>query len=173
MKIYKAFQQLIEWIVFILFLFLVTIVLLQIVCRFLHIPQTWIDEISKFTFVWLTYLGGCITVSRGMNITFDLFLEGAKGQKFKVLFTIVNVFCLIFLIAGFVLTAKSSWLNRGQKSPMTGLNMALVNAAMPIGFLLMIFAQIAYYFRRLKNRPQEEKEEEERLAAEAKGGDLA
>ena len=170
MKIYDALRKLIEWFVFLLFAFLVVIVLLQIFCRLTHISQTWIDEISKFVFVWLTYIGGCLTVGRGMNITFDLVLEGAKGQKFKVLFTVVNVICLIFLVAGFILTAQSSWINRIQKSPMTGLNMGMVNMAMPIGFFLMIVAQIAYYFRRLKKRPQEEKEEAERLAAEQKGG---
>ena len=86
MKAYDVIQKIIHTIVFILFAFLTTIVLIQIICRLFHISQTWIDEISKFTFVWLTYIGGCITVSRGMNITFDLILEGAKGKKFTVLY---------------------------------------------------------------------------------------
>ncbi len=159
MKAYDVIQKIIHTIVFILFAFLTTIVLIQIICRLFHISQTWIDEISKFTFVWLTYIGGCITVSRGMNITFDLILEGAKGKKFTVLFTAVNIICLIFSVTVVVLTTQSAWLNRIQKSPMTGLNMGLVNAAIPIGFFLMIFGQVGYWRRRLKERPEEEARE--------------
>ena len=160
MKMYDKITKVIHWFVFLLFAFLTTIVLLQILCRMLHIPQTWIDEISKFTFVWLTYIGGCITVSHGMNITFDLVLEGAKGKKFTVLFSVVNIICLIFIATVVILTVQSSWLNRIQKSPMTGLNMGLVNSAIPIGFCLMIFGQLSYWRRRLKERPAEEAAEE-------------
>ena len=166
MKVYEIIKKAIHCIVFVLFAFLCTIVLIQIICRMLHISQTWIDEISKFTFVWLTYLGGCITVSRGMNITFDLVLEGAKGKKFTVLFIIVNVICLIFTATVMVLTTQSAWLNRIQKSPMTGLNLGLVNAAIPIGFFFMIFSQISYCRRRLAGRQAEEEAEAQKKAGE-------
>ena len=47
MKMYDKITKVIHWFVFLLFAFLTTIVLLQILCRMLHIPQTWIDEISQ------------------------------------------------------------------------------------------------------------------------------
>ena len=130
--------------------------LIQVFTRTFHMSQTWIDEISKFVFVWLTYLGGSVTVSRGMNITFDLILESVKGKTFKILFTLVNICTLIFLVAMLVLGSQNAWANRVQTSTMTNVNMGLMNLAIPIGCVLMIGAQIEYYFRTLKEREEED-----------------
>ena len=171
MKVLSALRKVIDAIVALLFGVLVTLVLIQVVTRFFHMSQTWIDEISKFVFVWLTYIGGAITVRLGMNITFDLVLEGAKGKKFTVLFTIVNLFCLVFLGSMAYLGATNAWANRVQLSTMTHVNMGLMNLAIPIGCVLMIISQFEYYFRRLKERPAEEAAEAAAKAAlDAKEG---
>ena len=91
-----------------------------------------------------------------MNITFDLILESVKGKTFKILFTLVNICTLIFLVAMLVLGSQNAWANRVQTSTMTNVNMGLMNLAIPIGCILMIGAQIEYYFRTLKEREEEE-----------------
>jgi len=156
MKAVKVVRKIADCLIVALFAALVVLVLIQVFTRSFHMSQTWIDEISKFVFVWLTYLGGSITVSRGMNITFDLILESVKGKTFKVLFTLVNICTLIFLAAMFILGTQNAWANRVQSSTMTGINMGLMNMAIPVGCALMIGAQIEYYFRTLKERKEEE-----------------
>ena len=156
MKAVKVIRKIADALIVALFAALVALVLIQVFTRTMHMSQTWIDEISKFVFVWLTYLGGSVTVSRGMNITFDLILEGVKGKTFKILFTLVNICTLIFLAAMLVLGSQNAWANRVQTSTMTNVNMGLMNLAIPIGCILMIGAQIEYYFRTLKEREEEE-----------------
>ena len=156
MKAVKLIRKVADALIVVLFAALVVLVLIQVFTRTFHMSQTWIDEISKFVFVWLTYLGGSVTVSRGMNITFDLILESVKGKTFKVLFTLVNICTLIFLVAMLVLGSQNAWANRVQTSTMTNVNMGLMNLAIPIGCVLMIGAQIEYYFRTLKEREEEE-----------------
>ena len=156
MKAVKVVRKIADALIVALFAALVVLVLIQVVTRTMHMSQTWIDEISKFVFVWLTYLGGSVTVSRGMNITFDLILEGVKGKTFKILFTLVNICTLVFLVAMLVLGSQNAWANRVQTSTMTNVNMGLMNLAIPIGCVLMIGAQIEYYFRVLKEREEEE-----------------
>ena len=158
MKALKILRKATDAIVAVLFSVLVALVLIQVFTRALHIPQTWIDEISKFVFVWVTYLGGAITVRKGANITFDLLLEGTKGKSYKILFTFVNIVCIIFLAAMAVLGSQAAWANRVQLSTMTRVNMGLMNMAIPIGCVLMIIAQIEYYFRTLKEKEKEERE---------------
>lgn len=158
MKALKILRKATDAIVAVLFSVLVALVLIQVFTRALHIPQTWIDEISKFVFVWVTYLGGAITVRKGANITFDLLLEGTKGKGYKILFTFVNIVCIIFLAAMAVLGSQAAWANRVQLSTMTRVNMGLMNMAIPIGCVLMIIAQIEYYFRTLKEKEKEERE---------------
>lgn len=156
MKAVKLIRKVADALIVALFAALVVLVLIQVFTRTFHMSQTWIDEISKFVFVWLTYLGGSVTVSRGMNITFDLILEGVKGKTFKILFTLVNICTLVFLVAMLVLGSQNAWANRVQTSTMTNVNMGLMNLAIPIGCVLMIGAQIEYYFRVLKEREEEE-----------------
>ena len=156
MKAVKVVRKIADALIVALFAALVVLVLIQVFTRTMHMSQTWIDEISKFVFVWLTYLGGSVTVSRGMNITFDLILESVKGKTFKILFTLVNICTLIFLVAMLVLGSQNAWANRVQTSTMTNVNMGLMNLAIPIGCILMIGAQIEYYFRTLKEREKEE-----------------
>ena len=156
MKALEVLRKITDALVALLFAVLVVLVLIQVFTRMLHMSQTWIDEISKFVFVWVTYLGGAITVRKGANITFDLILEGVHGTTYKVLFTFVNIVCIIFLAAMAVLGTQAAWANRVQLSTMTRVNMGLMNAAIPIGCVLMIIAQIEYYFSTMKTKKEEE-----------------
>ena len=156
MKALTILRKVTDAIVAILFAVLVTLVLIQVFTRMFHMSQTWIDEISKFVFVWVTYLGGAITVRKGANITFDLVLEGVHGKTYKILFTFVNIVCVIFLAAMAVLSSQAAWANRVQLSTMTRVNMGLMNMAIPIGCVLMIIAQVEYYFSTLKKKKEEE-----------------
>ena len=156
MKALEILRKITDAIVAILFAVLVTLVLIQVFTRMFHMSQTCIDEISKFVFVWVTYLGGAITVRKGANITFDLVLEGVHGKTYKILFTFVNIVCVIFLAAMAVLGSQAAWANRVQLSTMTRVNMGLMNMAIPIGCVLMIIAQVEYYFSTLKKKKEEE-----------------
>lgn len=169
MKLFRGINKAADALVVILFAALVSLVLLQVITRMFHLSQVWIDEISKFVFVWTTYIGGSITVRRGMNITFDLILDSRKGKSYKILFFIVNALCVLFMAAIFFLGLRNAYANRVQYSTMTRLNMGLVNLAIPIGFLLMIGSQIEYYFRRLREHEEEEKAEPEKK----NGGEVA
>lgn len=156
MKALEILRKITDAIVAILFAVLVILVLIQVFTRMLHMSQTWIDEISKFVFVWVTYLGGAITVRKGANITFDLVLEGVHGKTYKILFTFVNIVCIVFLIAMAVLGTQAAWANRVQLSTMTRVNMGLMNMAIPIGCVLMVIAQVEYYFSTMKKKRDEE-----------------
>lgn len=158
MKALTVLRKITDAIVGILFAVLVVLVLVQVTTRFLNMSQTWIDETSKFVFVWLTYLGGAITVRKGANITFDLILDGVKGKTYKALFTFVNLVCIVFLVAMAILGSQAAWANRVQMSTMTRVNMGLMNMAIPIGCVLMVIAQIEYYFSTLKKKEEEEGE---------------
>lgn len=158
MKVLTGLRKATEAIVALLFAVLVTLVLIQVVTRMLHMSQTWIDEISKFVFVWLTYLGGAITVRKGANVCFDLILEGTKGKAYKVLFLLVNIITIVFMAAVCYLGTMQAWENRVQVSSMTRTNMGLMNAAIPIGFALMIIAQVEYYFTHVKEKAKEAEE---------------
>ena len=133
-----------------LFIMLVVVVFIQVLCRVMGISFPYADEMSRYTFVWLIYLGGTITIRKGMNITFDVVLDALPKRAWKVVFTIVNLASCAFLLMAVVLGANLAWVNRVQNSSVLKLNMGVVMLAIPLGGLLMFFEQISYYLRKMK-----------------------
>ena len=133
-----------------LFSMLVVIVFVQVVCRVIKVSFPYADELSRYTFVWLIYLGGTITIRNGMNITFDVILDALPKNAWKIVFTIVNVISCTFLAMAVVLGANLAWVNRVQVSSVVKLNMGAVMLAIPLGGLLMFCEQISYYLRKMK-----------------------
>lgn len=157
-------RKLTDIVVTALFIMLVVVVFVQVVCRVLGISFPYADELSRYTFVWLIYMGGTITIRKGMNITFDVVLDALPKRAWKVVFTIVNLVSCAFLAMGVVLGANLAWVNRGQNSSVIKLNMGAVMLAIPLGCLLMFFEQISYYLRKMK----EANAQAEALEGEAK-----
>ncbi|MCG8484362.1 MAG: TRAP transporter small permease [Clostridia bacterium] len=137
------------------FISLILLVFAQVIFRFVfHNSQPWIDELSRFLFVWIIYLGGTITIRKGINITFDLLIDSLTSKTWMVVFTIVNILCIFFLLLIVVLGFNISFINRVQASSLLGLNMGIVTLAIPIGGILMIVSQIEYYLTTLKKRKE-------------------
>lgn len=157
----KATRKLTNFIVTFLFIALVVIVFVQVFCRVTGISFPYADELSRYTFVWLIYMGGSITIRNGMNIAFDAILDSLPKRIWKIVFTLVNVICCLFLAMAVVLGGELAWVNRVQHSSVMNLNMGAVMLAIPLGCLLMFFEQISYYLRKMK----EERDREELEAA--------
>ena len=83
----KVIRTITNTVVVILFAIVVVVVSAQVFSRFvIHLSIRWADELSRFAFVWLIYIGGAVTIRDGRNVCFDLFLDSLKGKKWKVMF---------------------------------------------------------------------------------------
>ncbi len=155
MKGMQLIKKVTDGLVVTFFISLILLVFAQVIFRFVfHNSQPWIDELSRFLFVWIIYLGGTITIRKGINITFDLLIDSLTSKTWMVVFTIVNILCIFFLLLIVVLGFNISFINRVQASSLLGLNMGIVTLAIPIGGILMIVSQIEYYLTTLKKRKE-------------------
>lgn len=155
MKSMQFIKKVTDGLVVTFFVSLILLVFAQVIFRFVfHNSQPWIDEVSRFLFIWIIYLGGTITIRKGINITFDLLIDSLTSKTWMVVFTIVNIICISFLLLIVVLGFNISLINRVQASSLLGLNMGIVTLAIPIGGILMIVSQIEYYLTTLKKRKE-------------------
>lgn len=155
MKSMQFIKKVTDGLVVTFFVSLILLVFAQVIFRFVfHNSQPWIDEVSRFLFIWIIYLGGTITIRKGINITFDLLIDSLTSKTWMVVFTIVNIICISFLLLIVVLGFNISFINRIQASSLLGLNMGIVTLAIPIGGILMIVSQIEYYLTTLKKRKE-------------------
>lgn len=97
-KILDVTRKITNIIVTFLFMVVVAVVFAQVVARYVAGSSIrWADELARFAFVWLVYLGGSITIREGRNVCFDLLLEACKGKNWKVMFTVVCAASAVFL----------------------------------------------------------------------------
>lgn len=152
-QILDSIRKITNFIVVFLFAVVVAVVFAQVVARYaVGSSIRWADELSRYAFVWLVYLGGTITIREGRNVCFDLILESAHGKKFKALFTVVNIASAAFLVFMIYLGLFVSQSMMTESSPIMKWPMEIVTAAIPIGGLLMFFEQISHYIEHITDK---------------------
>jgi len=137
-----------------IFLLLTLDVTLQVFARAVGISMPWTEEVARFLFIWLVFLGGYLTIRKGINIAFDLILSMLPKKGWTILFTLINIISCGFLVLLGILGSQLVQLTMSQLSPILKFPMGIVYLAIPIGAAVMILAQIEYYFTTLKKRKE-------------------
>lgn len=155
-KVLDATRKTTNFIVVLLFTVVVAVVFAQVIARYVvGFSIGWADELARYAFVWLVYIGGTTTIRDGRNVCFDLILESCHGKTWKVMFTLVNIASALFLIFMIYLGILVSHTHMIARSPIMHWPMAFVTAAIPLGGLLMFFEQISYYIQHINNKKPE------------------
>ncbi len=142
-----------NFIVVFLFTVVVVVVFTQVIARYVvGSSLKWADELSRYAFVWLVYLGGTTTIREGKNVCFDLLLDSLRGKKYKIMFTFVNLASVVFLVFMIYLGIFVSKSMMIESSPIMRWPMAVVTSVIPIGGVLMFFEQISYYLEHLNDK---------------------
>ncbi|KJS86088.1 MAG: hypothetical protein JM58_07430 [Peptococcaceae bacterium BICA1-8] len=140
----KAISDKLFYFVKILTLIVITVMtlsaFLQVIFRYvLEYPLIWTEEIARFMFVWLTFLGSAAAVRTKNHIAMDLLVNKfpKKMQKSVNLLALAIFlgFCVLLVKQGIFLTT----INMGQTSDALGVPMGFPYLAIPIGSALMAF----------------------------------
>lgn len=91
-KILKA----VECLAAILMASIAVMILIQVVSRALRIGLQWPDEMSRFAYVALVFLGNIVAVSQKKNITITLVLDYLPGAGRKVFDVAIDILTLLF-----------------------------------------------------------------------------
>lgn len=128
--------------VILIFSFFVVATFCQVVLRYIFSDSLgWVDEASRYAFIWMVFLAAAIGARRGTHMAITL-LEEVLGQRSKKpLLVLADVALIAF--AGLV-----GWggvelmgLNWTSLSPATGIPIAWVQAILPaFGLLTVLFA---------------------------------
>jgi TRAP-type C4-dicarboxylate transport system permease small subunit len=118
------------------------LIFLQILFRYLlNMPLAWTEEISRYCYVWLIYLGASYAVKKRRHLKVDAVLLLFKARGRFVLMTISNLlfmlFCVVIAYYGTDIVYMMQFV-RVQESPAVGIPMSVVYAAVPVGTVLMI-----------------------------------
>ncbi len=156
MKIVSFIDKHLEEVLCAVLLAVMTIVIfLQIVLRLLGLPLSWTEEIGRYMFIWLIYIGCASAIRKRKHISVELLDLFLKERGKFVLNIISNV---VFLIFAVILTYYSfSVVQRvsTQLSPAIRMPMSIPYSSVLVGGALMVVRLIQDTIARFKERKKE------------------
>ncbi len=97
----------------------------------------WVEEVSRYLMIWLTFLGAGLVLRYGGHIGIDTLQERLPGLA-PALRATIFVLLLAFFAAMAWLGGRYALLTWGQTTPVLQIPIGVVYLAMPIGFGLLI-----------------------------------
>ena len=124
-------------------LFMVVIALVipyEVIGRYVFQKMSmWSGEVSTYSLVWASMLGGAVGLKKGYMIRMTTVLESVPEKVVKFLKFLSYICALIFFGTMFGYGLFQTLYNVRQTSPAIGLVMSYPYAALPTGFFIMFF----------------------------------
>jgi TRAP-type C4-dicarboxylate transport system permease small subunit len=119
--------------------------MLQIICRVTGLDVSWNEELARYLFVWLIYIGCAYAVKKRKHIRLEILLL-LPGRRGNLIFNMISnllfmLFAIIILYEALPLLYKMHFV-RKQFSPAMRLPMSVAFASVATGFLLTCFRLI-------------------------------
>lgn len=150
MKIVRWLDAHIEEVLLVLFSsIMVAVIFLQVVMRQFGNSLSWSEELARYCFIWMTYMGISYGVKKHRHVKVDAIMV-ILSQKGKVILNIISNlffvgFAIFIIIYGFDIA--NQLLAFGQKSAANQIPMGLVYMATPIGMSLTLIRLIQNLYK--------------------------
>lgn len=94
-KFIQMLEKLEEIILVTMFIAMVLIIFIQVIMRYaFNSSLSWSEELGKFLFVWLSWLGISIGAKRGEHIKITMFLEKLSEKKLHIINIVSEIIVL-------------------------------------------------------------------------------
>lgn len=130
---------------------MVFVTLAQVIFRYLvGAPLPWSEELSRYCFVWIVFLGTAVGLSRGVHLGVDIFVNMIPVKLQRILNVIVYLMIAGFACLMIYASIPVLQLNTMQRSPALGIQMSWVYLAIPVSMVLIAIVAITLAFRPMK-----------------------
>jgi TRAP-type C4-dicarboxylate transport system permease small subunit len=124
-----------------LMVFAVGLVTAQIATRLLGIPLPWSEELARYSFLWLTWVGAAFATKEKKHIAIDLVVNKMPPGSRKICSVLTTVIWFAFLIFMIITSSQvlSGVIEGGARGTGSGIPMAVPYASVTVGVTLMTF----------------------------------
>ena len=123
------------------YVFVCVVIVQEVLRRFvLNYSSAWAQETAQYAFIYLGYVGAAFAVKERAHIRFDILLQRLPARAHGWVYLFAEICTLIFaIIATYwcLHTVQQLW-QFGGTTPVLRVNKIWAEAALPIGFTLMI-----------------------------------
>ena len=111
-RLTAALDRYVCWVCIALLAAIFVVMVLQVTCRYLlGSPLVWSEELSRYLYIWVCYLGAPVALRRGNHIAITLFVDRLHPRVARGISVCMHLVALFFLLAlaieGAILTALS------------------------------------------------------------------
>lgn len=137
---------------------MLVIIFSQVLARYVfQYSLTWSEELGRYIFVWMTFLGMTVAYRAGAHVALDIICAALKGWSRKTLETINDLLVIVLSSAILYSGINLFLLGMRQKSPALKLPMQWVYIVVPVSGLLLLFFALRILWLRHHKAGEEEK----------------
>ena len=139
-KLFNALRTGLYWISVAAMTVMLAIIFMQVITRYcFNFSPEWSEELARFLFVWVTFLGSALIMGQDGHLAVKLLPDKFKGTRTGLVMDIfINLCSYVFIFLLIVQGAKMTTMMSFQTSPGLGLPMSYVYAVMPLSGALML-----------------------------------
>ena len=136
---------------------MVLVTLAQVIFRYvLAAPLPWSEELARYCFVWIVFLGGAVGLSRGTHLGVDLLVNAFPEVARRLFDALTNTLIAIFAATVIYASLPVLNINMFQRSPALGIQMSYIYMAIPIsmGIIFLICSERVIRLLLLRKTPR-------------------
>ncbi|MEH0022994.1 MAG: TRAP transporter small permease [Desulfobacter sp.] len=138
-RLLSGMDTIVNWILALIMTAMLVVVSAQVWYRFvLNNPLAWSEELARYLFVWISFLGSAVGVRMRVHLGIDLIDKILTSGGRKVMTVLVNLLIQIFLVVVILWGIKILKVVQFQKSASMGIPMTWPYLAVPVGSGLML-----------------------------------
>lgn len=142
--VWTGVQRVVEAAIIALSLAMVASLAAQVVARYLfNAPLTWSEELARYVFIWLSFLGAWLAWARREHLGIDMLAEAAPPRVRWLLLRAAEIIVLAFAISAMVFGRRILEVSINQPSAVLRLPMAWVYLAFYVGMTLIVVQTFA------------------------------
>jgi TRAP-type C4-dicarboxylate transport system permease small subunit len=134
----RVVDAVIRWMIIGLMFVMTVVVFTQIFFRYVfNVPLGWSEELARFSFVWVSFLGASALMRVREHINVTVFIDFMPARLRAVCVLMANLcalICVYFFFVGGIELTRNEW---GQLAPALQIQMGWVYMAIPIAATLM------------------------------------
>ncbi len=135
----KGIDTGLNWILTVIMCIMLVVVSAQVWYRFvLNNPLAWSEEVARYLFVWISFLGSAVGVRMNVHLGIDLIDKILSPKGRKIMTVLVNLLIQIFLVVVIFWGIKILKVVQFQKSASMGIPMTYPYLAVPVGSGFML-----------------------------------
>ncbi|MCG8565952.1 MAG: TRAP transporter small permease [Desulfobacterales bacterium] len=139
----KGIDTILNWVLAVIMTAMLIVVSAQVWYRFvLNNPLAWSEELARYLFVWISFLGSAAGIRMNVHLGIDLIDKILSPRGRKIMTLIVNLAIQIFLAVVIYWGIKILNVVQFQKSASMGIPMTYPYLAVPVGSALMLLNSI-------------------------------